>query len=89
MGASMAYLCTPFFVYKVGWGDAPGAHGVMGLIVGGFFIEAFELIVALTDELQANPKIIIAIIKKRFLNEKEVQRKERQRDEDDPEGSKD
>jgi hypothetical protein len=85
----MAYLATPFFVYKLGLREVPGAAGLIGAIIGGSSMELFELFIALLDEIQSNPKFIIQIIKSKLgiKDEKEVQRKERKRNQDDSEGA--
>lgn len=81
LGAAMAWLCTPVLAWKAGLTDVPGALGAIGLIVGAFSMEVFELVISILDEIQKDPKFIVNFIRKKFdSNEKEKVQKRQQRE---------
>lgn len=79
LGAAMAWICTPILAWRTGLTNAPGALGAIGLIVGAFSMEVFELVISVLDEIQKDPKFIVNFIRKRFdSNEKEKVQKGKQ-----------
>ena len=83
VGAAMSWLCTPLISWKLGLDDVPGAVGFIGASVGAFFMEMFELVTAVLDEIQKNPKFIIHFIKKKLMIDEKEEVQKGKRDEDE------
>lgn len=83
VGAAMSWLCTPLIAWKLGVEDVQGAVGFIGASVGAFFMEIFELVTSVLDEIQKNPKFIIHFIKKKLMIDEKEEVQKGKRDEDE------